>query len=103
MSNKREHQTPEEKLAILRRHLIDSVPVSTFCDEHQLHPTVFYRWLKQFLENGAAVFGPAPRFDTQVEVRDQRIAFLEQAEKERRGAGGADGRARGPEKSLGEI
>ena len=28
MSNERKHHTPEEKVAILRRHLIDKVPVS---------------------------------------------------------------------------
>jgi len=26
--------TPVEKVAILRRHLIDRVPVSDLCDEH---------------------------------------------------------------------
>ncbi len=39
---------------MLRRHLIDGVAVSTWCDEDQLHPTVFYRWRKQLFENGAA-------------------------------------------------
>jgi transposase len=77
MSNERKHHTPEEKVAILRRHLIDKVPASNLCEEHGLHPTVFYRWLKQFFENGAAAFGPAPRVDKQVEAREQRIAFLE--------------------------
>jgi transposase len=77
MSSERKHHSPEEKVAILRRHLIDRVPVSTLCDEYQFHPTVFYRWLKQFFENGAAAFGPAPRADKQVEAREQRIAFLE--------------------------
>jgi len=41
------------------------------------YPTVFCRWLKQFFENGAAAFAPAPRADKQVEAREQRIAFLE--------------------------
>ena len=77
MSNGRKHHTPEEKVAILRRHLIDKVPVCNRCEEGGLHPTVFYRWLKQFFENGAAAFGPAPRADKQVEAREQRIAFLE--------------------------
>jgi transposase len=77
MSNERKHHIPEEKVAILRRHLVDRVPVSTLCDEHQLHPTVFYRWLKQFFENGAAAFGPAPRANKQEDAHEQRIAFLE--------------------------
>ena len=71
------HYTPDEKVSILRRHLIDGVAVSTLCDEHHLRPTAFYRWLKQFFENGAAAFGPAPRADKQVEARDERIALLE--------------------------
>jgi transposase len=77
MINERKHHTPEKKVAILRRHLIDKVPVSNLCEEHGLHPTVFYRWLKQFFENGAAALGPAARTDKQVAAREQRIAFLE--------------------------
>ncbi len=48
--------TPAEKVAILRRHLIDRVPVSDLCDEYKLAPTLFYLWQKQFFENGAAAF-----------------------------------------------
>jgi len=43
-------------VAILRRHLIDRVPISDLCDEHQLSPTLFYAWQKQFFENGSAAF-----------------------------------------------
>ena len=53
---KPKHHTPEEKVTILRRHLIDRVPVSNLCEEFGPHPTVFYRWLKQFFEKGAAAF-----------------------------------------------
>jgi transposase len=56
MSRKRKHYTPEEKVAILRRHLVEKVPVSDLCDELGLNPTVFYTWQKQFFENGAAAF-----------------------------------------------
>jgi len=38
----RKHHTPEEKVSILRRHFIEKVPVSNFCQEFGLHPTVFY-------------------------------------------------------------
>jgi hypothetical protein len=40
VSNERKHHTPEEKVAILRRRLIDKVPVSTLCDEQHVHPPV---------------------------------------------------------------
>ena len=50
----RKHHAPEEKVSILRRYLIEKIPVSNLCEKFGLHPTVFYRWLKQFFENGAA-------------------------------------------------
>lgn len=56
MRKPRKNYTPPEKVAILRRHLIDRVPVSDLCDEYQLQPTLFYSWQKQFFENGAAAF-----------------------------------------------
>ena len=56
MRKPRKNYTPVEKVAILRRHLIDQVPVSDLCDEYQLSPTLFYAWQKQFFENGAAAF-----------------------------------------------
>jgi transposase len=64
MRKPRKNYTPVEKVAILRRHLIDRVPVSDLCDEHQLSPTLFYLWQKQFFENGPAAFerkGAAPQ------------------------------------------
>ena len=46
MTKPRKHYAAEQKLALLRRHLIDRVPVSDLCEEHGLQPTVFYRWQK---------------------------------------------------------
>jgi len=67
MARQRKSYSPEEKVAILRRHLVEKVPVSDLCDELGLNPTVFYGWQKQFFENGAAAFqrkrkgnGPSP-------------------------------------------
>jgi transposase len=56
MRKSRRNYTPAEKVAILRRHLIDHVPISDICDEHRLSPTLFYLWQKQFFENGPAAF-----------------------------------------------
>lgn len=56
MRRRRKHYTGEEKVRILRKHLIDQVPVSDLCDEMGLQPTVFYRWQKEFFEHGAAAF-----------------------------------------------
>jgi transposase-like protein len=53
---KRTKYTAEQKVSILRRHFIEQIPVSDICEEIGLQPTVFYRWQKQFFENGAAAF-----------------------------------------------
>ena len=53
MRKKRHNYTSQEKVIILKRHLIDRVPISDLCDEYHLQPTVFYRWQKDFFENGA--------------------------------------------------
>ena len=71
----RKHYTGEEKVAILRRHLLEQEPVSKLCDEFGLQPTVFYRWQKEFFENGAAAFQAKARSDHQAEK--DRIEFLE--------------------------
>jgi transposase-like protein len=74
MRKERKHYTAEEKVAILRRHLLDKVPVSDLCEELGLQPTVFYRWQKEFFENGAAAFQGKSRPDHH---EQQRIEFLE--------------------------
>jgi transposase len=61
MKKQRKHCAPEEKVAILRRHLLEQVPISELCDKHGLQPTVFYRWQKEFFENGTAAFQPKGR------------------------------------------
>ena len=73
----RRHYTAEEKVAILRRHLLDKVPVSDLWEELGLRPTVFYRWPKEFFENGAAAFQAQKRPHRQVEEKQKRIEFLE--------------------------
>lgn len=56
----RRHFTTEQKVAILRRHMVDKVPVSDLCNEENLQPSVFYTWQRQALENlGGAFSTPA--------------------------------------------
>src|SRR4029077_403618 len=76
MKKQRKRYTPEEKVAILRRHLREKEPISKLCDELGLQPTVFYRWQKEFFENGVAAFQQRGRPNHQPE--QERIAYLEQ-------------------------
>jgi transposase-like protein len=68
---------PAEKVALLRRHLIEKVPVSTLCEEQQLNVNVFYNWLKQFFENGAAAFERSSKPRRSEDAKDRRIEQLE--------------------------
>jgi hypothetical protein len=52
----RKHCTAEEKVAILRRHLLEQAPFSQPCDGLGLQPAVFHRWQKGFFGNGLQFF-----------------------------------------------
>jgi len=68
---KRKFRPVDEKVAILRRHLVDKVPVSDLCDEYGIQPSVFYGWQKQLIDNlGVALEAGGKK-------RDSRVAELE--------------------------
>ena len=73
MANKRKKFSPEEKVRLLRLHLVEKEPVSDICDRHGLNPNVFYRWQKQFFENGASAFA-----QTGIGRKDNHAKKLEQ-------------------------
>lgn len=72
----RKRFTSQEKVAILRLHLLEGTPVSDLCDKHGIGPSMFYRWQKDFFENGAAALERRVRHVT--DDKDRRIALLEQ-------------------------
>lgn len=72
----RKHFTATEKVRLLRRHLVEKVPVSQVCEEAGIQPTQFYRWQQTFFENGAAAFD-RPNGRPKVSAHEKRIAFLE--------------------------
>ena len=79
MEKQRRRFSAEEKVSILRRRLVDQEPVSKLCDEHGLNPTVFYRWQKEFFENGSAAFerrsnGQERRLGEKVEHLQAKLA-----------------------------
>ena len=75
MKQTRKHYTPNEKVAVLRRHLLSQEPISKLCDELGLQPTVFYRWQKEFFENGAAAFERRP--EGRERKLEEKVKFLE--------------------------
>ena len=75
MGEQRKRFTSEEKVKILRRHLVEKVPVSDVCEEAGIQPTQFYRWQQTFFENGAAAFERTNERKTS--AQEERISFLE--------------------------
>lgn len=57
MSKKRRRRfSAAEKVAILKRHLVEGEEISSICEAEKLHPNQFYDWQRQFFENGVKAF-----------------------------------------------
>ena len=56
MAKQRQFFTPEEKVSILRHHLIDRKAVSEVCEKNDIKPTIFYRWQKEMFDNAPSLF-----------------------------------------------
>lgn len=86
----RRHHSPEDKVRILRLHLLEHQPISELCEAEGIHPTLFYQWQKTFFEKGTAafeggrspsrVFGQAERkleaFESKLRRKDEVIATI---------------------------
>ena len=81
MSQPRKHLSGPEKLAVLKKYLVERVPMSDLCDQHGLQPSQIYYWQAQLFEHGASVFERKPgRQAMQAETaKDRQIAQLEAA------------------------
>jgi transposase len=77
MNKQRRHFPDHEKVAILKRHLVDKVPVSDLCDELDIYPNQFYDWLKKFFENGHLAFANGRKSKA---VEDAQLAKIQQLE-----------------------
>lgn len=72
----RRQYSGEEKVAILKRHLVNGEPISDICDALKLNPNLIYRWQKIFFENGAKAYeGNQTKHNAQ---KDRRMTELKQ-------------------------
>ena len=56
MPTNRRKFSAQQKVQVLRQHLVENTPISQVCGQHGIQPTQFYQWQKVFFENGAAAF-----------------------------------------------
>jgi transposase-like protein len=76
---RRPNFTADQKLKVLRLHLLEKRPVSDLCDEYGFRPSQFHDWQKQFFENGAAAFakdrdGEKAELQRTVETLESKLA-----------------------------
>jgi transposase len=77
MNKTRRHFQDHEKVAIIKRHLLDKVPISQLCDELDLHANQIYDWLKKFFENGHLAFANGRKSRSVEDAQEQKIEQLQ--------------------------
>ena len=79
MSDKqtRRHFSPQEKAAIVKRHLVEGTAISALCDEFQINPTLFYQWQRQLFENAHLAFDNGRKSKAVEDAKDHKIEQLE--------------------------
>jgi len=78
--SKRKYLAPEQKVAIVRRLLVEKVPVSDLCDEFDVHATQIYTWQRQLFENAAPIFERRPNKANQRRREDAAAKKITQLE-----------------------
>jgi transposase len=78
MKKARKNYTPQEKVAILRSHLVDKVSTLQLCAQFQLQPKIFYGWLKQLFDNGQAALKRRPTTGKRPDASQHGSAALQE-------------------------
>ena len=78
MTRQRRHYPPEQKVAALRLHFVEKVPVSDVCEKLGIAVNLFYLWQKTFFENGQAAFtAHDKRRKAVTDAKDRQLADLQ--------------------------
>ncbi len=78
MAATRRHFGADQKAAILKRYLVEKVPMSELCDEFGIQPNQIYKWQAILFENAAALFQQAgTRAKSEAAAGEERLARLE--------------------------
>jgi len=56
--SKKNHRnySPELKIKLLKKHLVDKATVSEICEENHIKPSLFYRWQSELFNSGNLIF-----------------------------------------------
>jgi transposase len=68
----------QDKITMLKRHLVGGEEVSAICEQQGIAPNQFYRWQNELFENGAAAFQRTERGESsRVKKLTEKISLLE--------------------------
>jgi len=68
----------DQKAAILKRYLVDKVPISDLCDEYGIKPNQIYAWQKILFDHAESAFQQAgSRGAGKASAQEEKIARLE--------------------------
>ena len=78
MTQQRRHFSPEQKVALIRQHLVEKIPISEVCEKNGIAVNLFYLWQKQLFDNATAAFDkPGKRRKTDQDAKDRTIVALQ--------------------------
>jgi transposase len=73
----RRHFSPQEKVTIVKRHLLEGVAISAVCEEYEINPTLFYLWQRQLFENAHLAFENGRKSKALEDAKDHKLQQLE--------------------------
>lgn len=73
----RRHLPVAEKIAALKRHLLEGIPVSKICDELGVKPSLFYTWQRLLFENAHLTFENGRPSKAAEDAKEKKIEQLE--------------------------
>ena len=78
MNTPRRHFSTGQKATILKRYLVDKVPISDLCDEFGIKPNQIYAWQKILFDHAETAFQQAGvRAAGKVSAQEEKIVRLE--------------------------
>jgi transposase len=77
MTRSRRMFSAAQKAEIVRKHLVEKVPVSTLADQYQVQPTLIHSWVKIGLSQLERAYESRAK-SIQPDRRDREIALLKE-------------------------
>jgi len=78
MTTPRRRFGTDQKATILKRYLVDRVPISDLCDEYGIKPNQIYAWQKVLFDHAESAFHQAGyRAASKLSTHEEKIARLE--------------------------